>query len=278
MKSNYSSFNKKVEEPQKIKEISLQLLADFDAFCRANNLKYTLTQGTLLGAVRHKGIIPWDDDIDVAMFREDYDKLIALSKTMPDNCVFINHDTDKSYSRLYGRICNKNYLSVDKYYCNATTNYYGVDIFPIEEVPENADEYYKFAKKLRILRQMYIFSNSAVFKGINFLRAYIIKPIPIIICKLIGRNRIYKMFYNIVNKYKGTGSNTLAILTGEYVFKENFLKDDYLKFIDLPFEENERMCIEEYHKYLSKIYGDYMKLPPEEKRVNRHNFNLYTKI
>ena len=277
MINEFKSFNQRVEDTSKIKEISLELLENFDKFCRSNGLKYTLTQGTLLGAVRHKGIIPWDDDIDVAMYREDYDKLIHLSKSMPDNCVFISHETDKKYSRLYGRICNKNYLSVDKYYSGTTTNYYGIDIFPIEEVPENSDEYYKFAKKLRILRQMYIFSNSALFKGTSFLRAYIIKPLPIILCKIIGRNTIYNMFYNTVNKYKSTGSNTLAILTGEYVFKENFPKAEYLELIDMPFEKNNRMCIREYDKYLSKIYGDYMKLPPEDKRVNRHNFTLYTK-
>ena len=277
MISEFKPFVKKNEEPEKIKEISLKLLEEFDSFCRENGLNYTLTQGTLLGAVRHKGIIPWDDDIDVAMYRADYDKLIELSKTMPSTCKFINHDIDKKYSRLYGRICNKNYLSVDKYYCSSTTNYYGIDVFPIEEVPSDDGEYYKFAKKLRILRQMYIFSNSAVFKGVSFLRAYIIKPLPIIICKIIGRNNIYKMFYNTVNKYKGSDSGSLAIVTGEYVFKEKFPKTDYLKFTDLQFEGTNRMCMEENHKYLSKIYGDYMQLPPEDKRVNHHNFTLYTK-
>lgn len=275
MTKNFNLENaRRIENIEEVRKIELNILKEFDKFCRENNIRYVLTAGTLLGAVRHGGFIPWDDDIDIAVFRPDYEKLIALSEKLNDNCAFLSFENDKYFSRLYARIVNKKYVSRDKYYSKRYTNYFGIDVFPIEFVPKTGTD--KFFKKLKILRQMFIFSQSALFKGNGFLKAFIIKPIPIILCKIIGRERIYKMFYKTVKSVDAAKSECSAVLTGVYGGKEILTNADYYDIVNIYFDVLETFTVKNYEKYLTNIFGDYNKLPPENERFPHHNYILYS--
>ncbi len=267
-----------ITDMKEIKAIEIELLKEFDSFCKQHNLRYCLTQGTLLGAVRHKGFIPWDDDVDISMFRPDYDKLIKLADEMPESCRFFSRENLPYHSRLYGRICNMDYVSVDAYYSEKTCGYFGIDLFPIEAVPSSEEEYNKLAKKIKILRQMFIFSNSALFKGDGFLRAFIIKPLPIIICKILGAKRIYKWYMDAVSKISFDEADSLSLICAVYTYKEKFPKSDYLDLEEIEFEGLKLPAVKNYDAYLKQLYGDYMKLPPEEKRVAHHTFKIYKLI
>ncbi len=264
-----------ISDMKEIRAIALDILSDFDAFCKEHNLKYCLTQGTLLGAIRHKGFIPWDDDIDISMFRPDYDRLIELADEMPESCKFFSRENLSYHSRLYGRICNTDYVSVDSYYSEKTCGYFGLDLFPIEPVPTEDGEYNAFAKKIKLLRQMFIFSNSALFKGDGFLRAFIIKPLPILLCKLIGAKRIYKWYNNLIHKLDFEKAESLALVCAVYTDKEKFPKSDYLDLIEVEFEGMKFPAVRNYDVYLKHLYNDYMKLPPKEKQVAHHSFRIF---
>ena len=258
-----------------IKALEVEILNKFDEFCTHNNLKYCLTGGSLLGAVRHGGFIPWDDDIDIAMFRPDYDRLLELSSRMPEECKLFSIEKGDNSARLYGRICDMRYVSVDKYYDESLSNYFGIDVFPLDAVPSDPVEYAKFSKKVRLLRRMFIFSNSALFKGDGFLKAYIIKPIPIIICKIVGAKRIYGMLRKLIHKTDYDKSEHIALLTGRYTENEQYPKDKYYDLIRLDFEGLKLPAMRTYDEYLTRIYGDYMQLPDESERQPHHSFDLY---
>ncbi len=257
------------------KQIVVKILADFDAFCKKHNIRYCLTQGTLLGAVRHGGMIPWDDDIDIAVFREDYDRLIEYSKEMPNTCRFVSRETDGEFPRLYGRVCNTDYSVLDKFYSKKYIGFYGIDVFPIDAVPTEKAEYQSFAQKLKRLRRLFIFSNSAPFLGTDILRAWFIKPPLILFSKIIGSNRLFKGFKALATATPYDNAQKLAVLTGEYAEKEAFSKQAYLDLITVEFEGMQLPCVRNYDEYLTNLFGDYMTLPPIEQRKPHHNFYVF---
>lgn len=274
---NISELTKEYEITDfgKIKALEIDILKKFDEFCTEHDLKYCLTGGSLLGAVRHGGFIPWDDDVDISMFRPDYDRLIELSAKMPSDCKLFSRELNPNHSRLYGRICNTDYVSVDSYYDESLSGYFGIDIFPLEAVPSGPREYAKFSKKIRLLRRMFIFANSALFKGKSFLRAYILKPLPIIICKIIGADRIYKAFMKEVRSRDYDSAECIALVTGQYTEHERYPKDKYYDLIRIGFEGLNLPAIRSYDPYLKLLYGDYMKYPPKEQQIPHHSFKLY---
>lgn len=264
-----------ITDINEIKALEVQILRKFDEFCSQHNLKYCLTGGSLLGAVRHRGIIPWDDDIDIGMFRPDYDRLLELASDMPKDCRLFSIEKGDRSARLYGRVCDMGYVSIDKYYDQTLSNYFGIDVFPLEAVPSDEAEYAKFSRKIRLLRRMFIFSNSALFKGNGFAKAFILKPIPIIICKIIGSKRIFRMFRNLINKINYDDAQYIALLTGQYTENEQYPKDKYYKLLRLDFEGLKLPALESYDEYLTRLYGDYMQLPDETHRQPHHSFDLY---
>ena len=268
----------KITDLDEIKALEIGILRRFDEFCGAHDLKYCLTGGSLLGAVRHKGIIPWDDDIDIGMFRPDYDKLLKLAKEMPEDCRLFSIENGDKSARLYGRVCDMNFVSVDKYYDQSLSNYFGIDVFPLEAVPSDMQEYAKFSKKIRLLRRMFIFANSALFKGNGFLKAYIIKPIPILICKIIGAKKIFKMFRNLIEKIDYEDAEYIALLTGQYTENEQYPKSKYYDLVRIDFEDLKLPAMKTYDEYLMRLYGDYMELPAEAHRRPHHSFDLYKVI
>lgn len=275
MKKSDLKIVKTITDIGEIKALELDILKKFDAFCTQHGLKYVLTGGSLLGAVRHKGIIPWDDDIDIGMFRPDYDKLLSLADQMPEDCRLFSYELSKDTARLYGRVCNTEYVSVDRYYEEDLSSYFGIDVFPLEAVPSDPQEYAKFSKKIRLLRRMFIFANSVPFRGSSFLRAYILKPLPILFCHLIGRDRIFKMFRKEIQRRDYEKATHIALVTGQYTENERYPKEKYYRIIRLPFEDMMLPAPESYDEYLRLLYGDYMKLPPKEKRHPHHTFDLY---
>ncbi len=273
--TNDTNKRELISDLDDIKALEVDILSKFDDFCTKHNLKYCLTGGSLLGAVRHGGIIPWDDDIDIGMFRPDYNRLLKLASEMPEECRLFSIEKGDRSARLYGRICNMKYVSVDKYYEANLSNYFGIDIFPLEAVPSDKKEFANFAKKVRLLRRMFIFSNSALFKGNGFLRAYVLKPIPIIICKIIGAKRIYRMFRNLIDKIDYDNAEYIALLTGQYTENEQYPKDKYYDLTRIDFEGLKLPAMVTYDEYLTRLYGDYMQLPDEAHRQPHHSFDLY---
>lgn len=220
----------------------LDILKIIDGICKKHNIQYWLSSGTCLGAVRHGGFIPWDDDVDIEMMMDDYKRLIPILRTeLPEGYILHDFEIDKNYPYPYAKVRNTN-----SYIDEASPfdmKYYGlfVDIFPLEKV-----SYLSY----KISRTLY---NRLCYMMPKRKRLFIFNHN--LLCKVIFP--ILRFFDSILSDKKSV-RHTL----GMPFKKKRYIKDIYpLRYIS--FEDTKFPVPNNYHKYLERIYGDYMKLPDE---------------
>ena len=263
------------------REIQLEekkILDDIVFFLNENNIRYTLCGGTLIGAIRHKGFIPWDDDIDIAIPRPDYEKLQSIIKNnskIGENLYFHSYEL-KNLNMPFTKVYNHDIEIYDWRFKDKYEKYLWIDIFPIDGLP-NSDEETKelfkkrdIWKKILLYRKMslkYIFLNKK--KIINNIIKLFINLIYNILPERLITSKIIKLNKNNYNDSKYAG-----VYSWGYGPREKMEKEVFEEYIDVEFEGSIYKSIKDYNTYLSKIYGDYMTLPPEEKRVT-HSFKAW---
>lgn len=266
---------------QKLKDTELKILLEFDRVCKHLGINYTLSSGTLLGAVRHHGFIPWDDDIDVAMLREDYNKFLEEGQPlMPQHLFIQTYDTDKYYPLNFGKIRDTSTVLIEysTQMLNMRNGVY-IDVFPIDKVPSNKFKR-TFDNLLISLIQAIKFSytiewankSSSRFRG---LMRRILLPLS----RLIGTQRLNRIetFIRVKNNKKGNKDTYYEkhYNTPPYRLNSSHLMpvSIFNEFLDIEFEGKIFKAINNRHKYLTLFYGNYMQLPPIEKRVSLHDFS-----
>ena len=256
-----SSIERNDKLLRKIHDKQLELLDIFVEICKNLNLRYTLSSGTLLGAVRHKGFIPWDDDIDVAMPREDYDIFVSKAKDLLPEGFFLQHYlTEKRTINVFAKLRNSNTTWITKYDFKENMNLgIGMDIWPIERV-DNLKEH----KKIHGITKIYNFirySHKAK-KNLGFVKSCA-NLFGRFLNKIIGRYRLNlkQDKFNTRSKY------------GKYTYADQLRRQKLLpysifeEYEKIEFEGKKYNAIKNRHDYLVAMYGeDYMQLPPEEKR------------
>lgn len=272
---------------QEMKKIQFDILIDIANFCDNNDIDYYLSGGTLLGAIRHKGFIPWDDDIDIMMPRNDYEKFIhnyVNEKYKVDSI-----EIDKNCSNRYARVNNIDTVLVGSWKEEKEEHVF-VDIFPIDGMPDS-----KFMQKVIFFRQSilinihlatmlrYTVSNRYNDRNAGFVnwKKYIRTLIKFIMVFTVGRTSSKfwaKIINNCAQKYKFEESNYVACLvSGQNGSKELVPRKMYNNKIKVEFEGKEFWAPIGYDNYLSNLYGDYMKIPPKEKQLSHHDFTAYWK-
>ena len=265
---------------EELKNIQLDLLCAFDKICGENNLRYSLGGGTLLGAVRHKGYIPWDDDLDVMMPRPDYDKFIAISLNGGVPFGLKAFKTDNNYVDLSSKIFSWGTVIEDNavYAENASIGV-NIDVFVIDGLGDTYKKAKKAFKATSFKRNLLV---AAQWK--NFFRskthAWYYEPFRFAFFLLSRFVNKSKLFASVQRKYTKIDFNKVSYagaVGGSYREKEILPQKVFTEYIELPFENYKFKAIAAYDTYLSSIYGDYMKLPPEEKRISHHTFKAYYK-
>ena len=263
-------------EVEELKKIQVKILNYVDDFCKKNNINYWLDSGTLLGAVRHKGFIPWDDDIDLGMLREDYNKFMEFfNKDNNSNYKFCCYENNKKWPYPYGKILNTNtimYEPDEKYGIKSSVF---VDLFPYDNIPQDDKEREKAFKKRNLYKKL---NNLQRYKSFyiesknryNFIRY----PFHLLM-KLFPEGYFIKKSIENSKMYNNKESNLVGNFTG--TMKQWCDKDVFNSFIELEFEGRKYPAPVGYDKWLTSFYGDYMKLPPIEKRVSHHRFIAYYK-
>ncbi len=257
---------------EEMKNLQVAMLDEFSSFCDRHGLVYFLAGGTLLGAIRHKGYIPWDDDIDVAMPRADYERF--LETFHQENYIIKSPYCDKSYYYPFAKVVDKRTLIIERSDENTNLGVY-IDIFPIDSISKNKVKGYHIKRKIVELIMTSRMAQKDKKRGV-FKRILI----------YLFRGILYKADLNklaikvdtIVRKY-GREENKCE-LAGILVWgegaREAVPKEFFEGYKEAQFESNTYKIPIKAHEYLTATFGDYMKLPPVEKRV-RHDVKAFWK-
>lgn len=267
---------------QKLQAVQNQLLQDFKNTCEKHNLKYTLHAGTLLGAARHQGFIPWDDDVDVCMPREDYNKYISLSKTdIGSDNFLLNYHTDPKFVHTFTRLSKQNTVAVQNHWRNAGFQQaIFIDVFPLDPLPKNDETIREQATAIdKIANLKRIKARSALVsrkpgRPIGNVFVTIIKHLMFVSLLPTSMEKLNRKQENISIKNNETGK-IASFSEGVYsiITREQYLETDFDDMTQLSFEGVMYNVPKEYQRILTSQYGDYMQLPDEKDRVGHHNFS-----
>ena len=261
------------EELRKLQLIELDILKEFDRICKKYDIKYSLDGGTLLGAIRHNGFIPWDDDIDICMLRDDYDKFLEVQKKELNHNKYYVESMDISNDCwiLYTKLRRK-----DSLYSDITSNRplseqgIWIDIFPIDNITSNHFLAKLYFIRVYILKIILMYKNNYINSSNDKKKNKLIKYIKIV-SKFYNSNKLKKRLKKYINKYNNKDTKYKVCYAGVYLNKEIVNKDLYLNGIkEHLFEDQNFYILNEYDAYLRHFYNDYMQLPKEEDRIGHH--------
>jgi len=256
-----------------IKGIQMKILEEIHGFCVERNIRYSLSGGSLLGAVRHGGYIPWDDDIDLMMPRPDYERFIMEFNSIDNELL----DLRKSAT------CVEMFVKVSRRHTYMTDRTLGrtmwgvnVDVFPIDVVPSDFDNHYgafqKYRDGLAIVCPYYREMRNDRFKWMckYFMKRMAHPLIP-------GCLKMKKKIDGLISNWDES-STFAGVLLGSYGKREIMPADIFSSYKNIDFEGEQFRAIEDADSYLTGIYGNYMSLPPMEKRVTHHLYDVYIEL
>lgn len=261
--------NRKVISLDEKKTIQLDMLKEIDDFCRANGIRYSLAFGTLIGAIRHKGFIPWDDDVDIMMPLPD---MLRFKKMFHSETLkYCDIDTELHYNCIFSRIADvRTYDKVGIF-----SKSYGVhiDLYPIVAVPDNEEDRQRYYRLAELLQNRYLCVKKWRSRVLHYLP---VSGIPVFdTCfydksiKRCIKHLMYSCDYGSTDHYYAIA--TYIRLHDKMTYDAELFSD----LIDVDFENLKLYSIANFDKFLSLMYGDYMTPPPIEKRVPYHGGNFY---
>ena len=255
----------------KVQKIQLEMARDVKRVCDENGIRYFLYRGTFLGAVRHKGVIPWDDDMDFGMLRKDYEKFCRIANEKLDGkYCFQNWHTDENYALPFGKVRKRGTVFVESKCARLPENGIYIDIYPLDYAPADPGERKVLAKKL-----LHLFRIKLMKCGYT---PWMEEE------KIIWKKRIGYLAYQFVSlffsqkalreKYEAL---VRAVPEGDTLYEQSALPIAYYfdtqwcaELEDYPYDGAVFSGPRNYDAFLSSLYGDYMELPPADKRENRH--------
>lgn len=253
---------------RKLQLTELEILKVIDGICKKHDIKYSLYAGTLLGAVRHKGFIPWDDDLDICMSREQYNRFLEVwSSESPKGYLLQNKDNIPTFTQSFSKIRKDNTTFFQD--GEIAGDYHMgifVDIFPIDRMPNGKLKRYTFVwrcmKYQLFCREFVPTQNGGIAKIASEI---ILKTTPNNLRKK-KRQRLIKK----ITKYNSEKRNNTVAIEIKRTFSTPLPPDLMDEYVTLEFEGNEFPCVKKWDEYLTIKFGDYMKFPPEAERTWAH--------
>lgn len=262
-----------------LQNVCLEILKEVDRVCKKHGILYWLDSGSMLGAVRHQGFIPWDDDLDIQMFRDDYNRFLQIApQELGENYFLQTESTDPDYPLFFAKV-RKNNTFFDEKQLNQFKIHKGifVDIFPVDRMPLSNLRIKLHRFYLWFLFRLYFQTGENIIPVSPVLSkpkiSFFLRHIRFNKTKL--RHYINKIYtkYNIQERYQYTASWTMSQ-------KKNWLykKEWHESFIEVPFEDMTAKIPAGYDELLTNAYGDYMTPPPKEKQVPGHGVSFSTDV
>lgn len=257
----------------KVHRIQLENALEVKRICDLHQIKYFIIAGTLLGAVRHNGFIPWDDDLDIGMLRDDYERFVEICETELSNKYFLQTwHTDHGFGLPFAKLRRNStkYIEMNSANIGGHKGVF-IDIFPFDNVPSNI-----FSQKLQDF-------NLRIFKRLllqklgyetnienSLLRGCLYKCIDICIITM-STNKIKICFEKHMKKYNNLKQEFIITFGGTYGYRREMIRREWIDDLTtINFEGVQFPCPRAYNEYLTHFYGDYMTFPPESERYNRH--------
>jgi len=259
------------KELLRVHELELVIAEEIKRLCTKHHISYFMIAGTLLGAVRHGGFIPWDEDMDFGMTRKNYDRFVRICQKELDSSRFFlqTMETDPGYTyafakiRLLGTVFTEALAKDSK-----AANGIFVDIFPFDHVPKN-----RLCEKLHE-RERYLWKNMLAARlgyGNGAGRSRILRAALFLVSRILPADFIRARKKIAFTRYNNKPASRLVTAEGSYRYMKEKIPVRYIRnLIMMPFENTEFPAFAEFELYLGSMYGDYMKLPPEDQR-NKHN-------
>ena len=257
-----------------LREVELDILKTFNNFCEENKIKYYLSNGTLLGAVKYRGFIPWDDDIDVFVPREDYDRLISIFKDSEKYHLFA-FERNERYRYPFAKLCDMTTLKVEENINNGVELGVDIDIFPMDAWDSDFEKAKKEADKIK---------KTMFYLGISKLRRpdsrrwakRVVKQCVMTLLKVYGSSHFVKKIIKVGRCYSLEGSKYCGCKSWcIYRAREIIPSEVFSDVVQVEFEGGYYPAPIGYDTYLRSLYGDYEKDPPNEKQKTHHRFKAY---
>lgn len=257
---------------EELRELQMQILDYVDAFCRKHGIKYTISGGTLLGAVRHGGFIPWDDDIDIQMLREEYVRFTKLWNSTKEKhpFEFISIESGNSMGYPFGKIHNPKTVT---YIGKLERTGVFIDVFPVDNVIDEEDFNIRHSKVMELYRE-----RSVVFERIRYKLE---RPTLKTWLRMLFSKRSRKTYNEIaeeINKVALEKAKEDAPFRYEMIAgtkcKHPIPKTVFENYTTISFEDRKYMSVADYDTYLTQTFGDYMTPPPASKQIP-HHFKAY---
>ena len=252
------------EELRKMQIIQLGIFEEFDRVCRENNIKYIMDAGTLLGAVRHKGFIPWDDDIDIRMTRTEYEKFCKIANNKLENGVYFqNYDNDPHYPWLYSKVRKEGTRAVrlGQEHMKMKDGVF-IDIFPCDGVPSDPKELKKHSKSTMICRKI-LYSRTAKYMKEKWYERFFWSCVS-----LVPRSLVYSKIEKLAKRYNENNCSRVGCM-GWHAPKDvnGFDIRYFTELTELEFEGKMFLAPKDWDGFLRYSFGDdYMTPPPVDKR------------
>lgn len=272
---NGKPLGERITDLQQIKKMEVEILDTVVSFCNQHNLRYFLAFGTLLGAIRHQGFIPWDDDIDIIMPRPDYQKLLELWQDK-EHFVLLECNQNQDYAYQFAKVCNADTFMEEH---NVTLKYdmgLYIDIFPCDCLPDNEKAKNSLIRKLATFEKMRLYSMmpmKALFRDNS--KWNMDRRLLWYLLRCIGPHRIAIEIDKLSRKTAYSSKGLGGFLSSRFPEHELMPLSTYENTIEVKFEGKLYRAPENYDFVLRTTYGNYMEFPPEEEQVLKHSFKLW---
>lgn len=268
---------------KKLQKVELEMLHDFVDICDKNNLQYFGIGGTAIGALRHQGFIPWDDDIDLAFERADYEKFCQIiEKEYSDKYYILRYETNKAYPLFTARMCKKGTVFREHAMKNVNCPF-GIflDLYAYDNVPDDKKAMRKQAVTVWLYSKLLILCsikspNLVLMHGVKKKVVLFACKIAYVLFKLIhlSTDWVYQKGKKLCVQYNGQETKRLAYLPDAKPYTSMIKRKDLYPLKKMQFEDLQLNFPNNMHEMLKAYYGDYMQLPPEEKRYNHCPYKL----
>lgn len=257
---------------EEAKKIELDILDFIDSFCKEHGINYWINYGTLIGAIRHKGFIPWDDDIDLSMTRENYEKFIQLFSEKQSRYKLLSLETDDQYFNNFIKIVDPTTKIIDTRNTKTYDSGVFIDIFPMDTF--NDTKVVDICYKLESFKLLSFSKHKNIVYGDSKLKD-LIRTLFWLLLRPVSPRFFANQIEKQIQKYRVENGKYIAFIPSKAKEKEIFPRDMFDELIETPFEHFVLPAPKHFDAVLKQFYDDYMTVPPKEKQIYIHEFEAY---